>query len=136
MAEHRADNSLPILRAHREWRGTTGQRWVQRAGAGARVMLVAFAVALSGVLLGLSLAVPARAADFTVGEIRRINKETKRVTLRHGEIKSLDMPAMTMAFAVRDPKMLEDLKVGDKVRFQAIKDPNGELIVTSIRPLQ
>jgi len=99
-------------------------------------MLAALALALTGGLLGLSLTVPARAADFTVGEIRRINKETKRITLRHGEIKSLEMPAMTMAFGVRDPKMLEDLKVGDKVRFQAIKDANGDLIVTSIRLAQ
>ncbi len=99
-------------------------------------MIAALAFAVTGALLGLSLAVPARAADFTVGEIRRINKETKRITLRHGEIKSLEMPAMTMAFGVRDPKMLEDLKVGDKVRFQAIKDANGELIVTSIHPAQ
>jgi Cu(I)/Ag(I) efflux system protein CusF len=101
----------------------------------AQGMLFALTCAVTGALLGFSLAVPAQAADFTVGEIRRINKETKRITLRHGEIKSLEMPAMTMAFGVRDPKMLEDLKVGDKVRFQAIKDPNGELIVTSIRPL-
>ena len=99
-------------------------------------MLVALAFTLTGILLGLALTVPVQGADFIAGEIRRINKETKRITLRHGEIKSLDLPAMTMAFGVRDPKMLEDLKVGDKVRFQAIKDANGELIVTLIRPVQ
>lgn len=55
------------------------------------------------------------------GEITRLDKTQGRLTLRHGEIKSLEMPPMTMVFRVRDPKMLEPLSVGDKVRFSAEK---------------
>jgi Cu/Ag efflux protein CusF len=74
--------------------------------------------------------------DMTAGEVRRVNKEQGKITLRHGEIKSLDMPAMTMVFEVRDPKLLDAVKAGDKVRFRVIKEPNGAYVVTDIKPAQ
>ena len=66
------------------------------------------------------------------GEVRKIDKEQGKVTLRHGPLQNLDMPAMTMVFKVADPKMLDALKEGDKVRFTAEK-VNGALTVTSIQ---
>ena len=54
-------------------------------------------------------------------EVRKIDKEQGKVTLRHGPIPNLDMPNMTMVFRVTEPKMLETLKEGDKVRFTADK---------------
>lgn len=57
----------------------------------------------------------------TDGEIRKIDLENKKITLKHGEIKNLDMPAMTMVFAVKDPAMLEAVKAGDKVTFTVDK---------------
>jgi Cu/Ag efflux protein CusF len=72
--------------------------------------------------------------DMVVGEVRRVNKEQNKITLRHGEIKALDMAPMTMVFEVRDPKLLEAVKPGDKVRFRAIKEPNGAFVVTAIEP--
>ncbi len=57
----------------------------------------------------------------TQGEVRAISKERQRITLKHDEIKNLNMAAMTMAFAVKDPVMLDQVKVGDKVEFKAIK---------------
>jgi Cu/Ag efflux protein CusF len=54
-------------------------------------------------------------------EIRKIDLETKKITLKHGEIKNLDMPPMSMVFAVKDPAMLDKLKAGDKVTFTADK---------------
>jgi len=66
-------------------------------------------------------------------EIRKIDLENKKVTLKHGEIKNLDMPGMTMVFQVKDPAMLAGVKAGDKVRFKAEK-ANGAIVVTDIQP--
>jgi Cu/Ag efflux protein CusF len=68
------------------------------------------------------------------GEVRRIDRAQKKITLRHGEIKSLAMPPMSMVFRVRQAELLEAVKVGDKVLFSAIKDSDGSLVVTSIKP--
>ncbi|MFT3858463.1 MAG: copper-binding protein [Aquabacterium sp.] len=85
---------------------------------------------LAGLLagLGLALAVQAEPVD---GEVKKIDTEDNKVTIRHGGIKSLDMPAIQMAFRVQDPAMLKSLQVGDKVRFSADKI-NGHFTVTSI----
>lgn len=66
------------------------------------------------------------------GEVRRIDKENGKITLRHGELKNLEMPPMTMVFVVRDPALLDKVKVGDKVRFVAISE-NKQLIVDSLQ---
>ena len=64
-------------------------------------------------------------------EVRKIDKEQNKVTLRHAPIASLDMPAMTMVFRVSDPKMLQTIKVGDKVKFAADKI-DGAYTVTAL----
>ena len=66
------------------------------------------------------------------GEVRQLDKEQAKMTLRHGRLDNLDMPAMTMVFRVADPKMLDALKEGDKVRFTAEK-LNGAITVTAIQ---
>ena len=65
------------------------------------------------------------------GEVRKVDKDARKITLRHGEIKQLDMPAMTMVFSVREPTMLDKVKAGDKVKFQA-EIIGGKLTVTVI----
>jgi len=65
------------------------------------------------------------------GEIRKVDPDNKKLTIKHGPLKSLDMPGMTMVFQVRDAAMLEKLQVGDKVRFAAERI-NGKLTVTEI----
>ena len=65
------------------------------------------------------------------GEVRKIDRGQGKLTLRHGPLVNLDMPAMTMVFKVADPQMLATLKDGDKVRFVADK-VNGEPTVTAI----
>jgi Cu(I)/Ag(I) efflux system protein CusF len=80
----------------------------------------------------LLIAVPALAqAPNAEGEVTKIDKAQAKITLRHGEIKSLDMPAMTMAYRVRDPKLLDSVAVGDRVRFAAEK-VGGNFTVTAI----
>ncbi len=84
-------------------------------------------------LAALTLATPLFAQTPDVdGEVTKIDRAQSRLTLRHAEIKNLDMPPMTMVFRVRDPKALEGLTVGDKVRFAAEK-VDGSYTVTAIR---
>lgn len=55
------------------------------------------------------------------GEVMKVDKGAAKLTLKHGEIKNLDMPPMTMSFRVSDPKWLEQLAAGQKVKFAAEK---------------
>ena len=71
-------------------------------------------------------------AAMTDGEVRKVDKENKKITLKHGEIKNLDMPPMTMVFGVKDKALLDKVKAGDKVRFSADKNAAGDLIVTAV----
>ena len=71
-------------------------------------------------------------ADMSDGEVRKIDKESKKITLKHGDIKNLDMPGMTMLFQVSDPAMLDRVKAGDKVKFKAEKAATG-IVVTEIQ---
>lgn len=64
-------------------------------------------------------------------EVRRIDKAARKVTLKHGEIKNLDMPPMSMVFQVKDPAQLDALQAGQKVRFQAVQE-NGAYWVVKI----
>ena len=69
----------------------------------------------------------------TSGEIRKIDKETGKITIKHNEIKHLDMPAMTMVFQVKDKTMLDKVKVNEKIQFKANTE-NGKITVTEIQP--
>ena len=72
--------------------------------------------------------VAAAAADTTSmadAEVRKVDKDAKKITLKHGEIKNLEMPAMTMVFQVKDTALLDKVKVGDKVKFKAEKVASG-----------
>jgi len=83
-------------------------------------------------------AAPAQSATATPelpwadAEVRRIDTAAGKVSLRHGEIKNLDMPPMTMVFQVRDPASLATLAVGDQVQFTADK-LQGAYTVLQIR---
>ncbi|MSQ49061.1 MAG: copper-binding protein [Betaproteobacteria bacterium] len=70
-------------------------------------------------------------AALTDGEIRKVDKDAKKITIKHGPIQSLDMPAMTMVFQVKDPGLLEQVKAGDKVKF-ATEKLGGAFAVTWI----
>jgi Cu(I)/Ag(I) efflux system protein CusF len=67
------------------------------------------------------------------GEIRKIDKDAKKLTIKHGPLANLDMPAMTMVFRVKDPAMLDQVKQGEKIRFVAEKE-GGAYVVTQIEP--
>ncbi len=82
-----------------------------------------------------TMAAKAATSEMYDGQVRRVNKETRRVTLAHGPLKGFDMPAMTMAFPVKDPALLANLKEGDKVRF-ALEMSGENLVVTRIEPVK
>ena len=71
----------------------------------------------------------AAAVTMTDGVVQRVDKTHGVVTLKHGEIANMSMPPMTMGFDVADKKMLEGIKIGDKVRFRVEKVNNVPIIV-------
>ena len=80
-----------------------------------------------------STAAPASpaSADLADGEVRKVDTENKKLTIKHGPLKNLDMPGMTMVFQVKEDAMLEKVQPGDKVRFQADK-VDGKFTVMKI----
>ncbi|RZJ23597.1 MAG: copper-binding protein [Haliea sp.] len=80
-------------------------------------------------------AVSAAGAPQADGEVRKVDIAQGKLTLRHGPLANLDMPAMTMVFTVSSPKLLQGLKPGDKVRFSADKK-DGIYVVTAIEAAQ
>jgi len=70
--------------------------------------------------------------EMTEGVIRKIDKANQKITIKHGEIKNLDMPGMTMVFQVKDLLMLDTVKTGDKVKFK-VEKVGGALIITDIQ---
>lgn len=94
--------------------------------------------AMAALLVLLAWAGPAAAqaasdavGELTEGEVRKVDKENRRITLKHGPLKNLDMPGMTMAFPVRDDAILDTVRVGDKVRFLAERI-DGKATVTKL----
>jgi len=69
--------------------------------------------------------------DLASGEVRKVDVEASKITIKHGEIKSIDMPPMTMIFTVKNPALLDRAKVGDKIKFSVARE-DGKLVVTEI----
>jgi Cu/Ag efflux protein CusF len=114
---------------------------IETMNATPKTLIAALSIALLAPLGALAddahhkpaTAAAANAGEMTDGEVRKIDLEAGKVTLKHGDIKNLDMPAMTMVFVVKDKAMLEKLKTGDKIRFKAIDD-GGKYTLTEIQP--
>ncbi len=73
------------------------------------------------------------AAPMSSGEVRKVDKSSGKVTIKHGPLANLGMPAMTMVFRVKDPAMLDQMKEGDKINFVAEK-VNGAITVIQAEP--
>jgi len=84
-------------------------------------------------LLAATLAVTAVAAETISGEVKKIDENAGKITLKHGAAKSLGMDeGMTMVYRVKDPAMLKQVKVGDKVQFEA-EDADSGMTVTKLQ---
>lgn len=70
------------------------------------------------------------ASDTTDAEVRKVDKDAGKITLKHGEIKNLDMPPMTMVFKVLDATLLDKVKAGDQVNFSAEKRDGAFVVMT------
>ncbi|BDT74193.1 cation efflux system protein CusF (plasmid) [Comamonadaceae bacterium OS-4] len=77
----------------------------------------------------------AQTASMTDGEIRKVDKEAGKVTIKHGEIKNLEMPGMTMVFTAKEKSLLDKVQAGDKVKFAVIND-GGKMVVTDIQTVK
>jgi Cu/Ag efflux protein CusF len=65
------------------------------------------------------------------GEVRRVDKDAKKLVIKHGDFKGIDMPGMTMAFPVKDPKLVDNVKPGDRIRF-FVEQSGGDLVIVKI----
>lgn len=73
------------------------------------------------------------AAAMTDGDVRKVDQDTGKVTIKHGDIQHLDMPGMTMVFTAKDKRLLANVKPGDKVKFMVVNE-GGKMVVTDIQP--
>lgn len=95
----------------------------------AKALLAAMVLGLAG-----AAALPAAAqGEYSLGEVRSVDKDKRQVVLKAGEVKNIDMPPMTMPFDVRDARLLEKFRPGDKVRFRAVNDA-GKFTITEMLP--
>ena len=76
-------------------------------------------------------AAAAASAPMAEAEVKKLDRDAKKVTLKHGPIANLDMPGMTMVFQVRDPALLDRLVVGQKIKFSA-QQLQGAYVVTAV----
>lgn len=71
--------------------------------------------------------------SMTDGEVRKIDKDAGKITIKHGDIKHMDMPGMTMVFVAKDKALLDKTSVGAKIQFM-VTNENGQMTVTDIQP--
>ena len=91
--------------------------------------IVKFALAFG---MAAALAGGASAQEYTKGEVTKIDAQQKKLTIKHEELKNLDMPSMTMVFVVADEAMLDQVKPGQSIEFIADR-VNGRITVTEIK---
>lgn len=97
-------------------------------------ILVAAALALpfpGGALAQPSAATGPAADNLVAGEVKKVDNETGKLTIKHAPLPNLDMPAMTMVFRVKDPAMLDQVTAGDKINFAAER-VNGAITITRL----
>jgi len=87
---------------------------------------------LSSFAIVLALSSVSFALEYTKGQVQKIDAAQKKLTIKHGELKNLEMPAMTMVFVVADEAMLEKVKEGQAIEFIADR-VNGRITVTEIK---
>ena len=117
----------------------------------AEIVIKNIAIAVVSIVVGLwglaSLAADAASQPIVVaqtggadramtdGEVKKVDKDAGKLTIKHGPLTNLDMPGMTMAFRGKDPAMLDQVKEGDKIRFVADR-VNGAITVVELKPVK
>jgi Cu(I)/Ag(I) efflux system periplasmic protein CusF len=98
-----------------------------------RWLILSFALAIASPSLLATNHEPS--VQLTEGEVRKVDKDAKKITIKHAPIVYLDMPAMTMVFQVKDSTLLEKVKPGDKIKFTAEKT-GGAFTLTTIETMK
>lgn len=112
------------------------QAFVRRSAVGIALFFLAVAASLAAQHDDHQMApAVASSAAFSEGVVKKIDRAGGKLTLAHGPIANVGMPAMTMAFKVAKPKSLDGLKAGDKLRFR-VEDRQGVLTVVRIEALK
>ena len=94
-----------------------------------KTILIAAALALP--FHGAAMAESPAPAELVAGEVKKVDKDAGKMTIKHAPLANLNMPAMTMVFRVKDAAMLEKVKAGDKINFAAQR-ANGAITVTQL----
>lgn len=74
-------------------------------------------------------------AAMTEGEVKKVDQDTGKLTIKHGPIQHLDMPGMTMVFTAKNKALLSTVKVGDKIQFIVVNE-GGKMVVTAIQAVR
>ncbi len=82
-------------------------------------------------MAGVTSSAAAKAGEMADGEIKKVDLKAQTILLKHGPIKSPEMPPMTMAYPVKNAALLDKIKPGDKIRFRAEMSGNA-LVITAI----
>ncbi len=104
---------------------------IQLAIAASTAALLISVAGVAGAQTASAPAASATSEEMAEGEVRKVDKENQKLTIKHGPLKNLDMPGMTMVFQVQDAAMLDKVQAGDKVRFVAEK-LEGKFTVTKM----
>ena len=72
---------------------------------------------------------PGMSKDMTDGEVRKVDKAAGKLMIKHGDIKNLDMPGMTMIFQVKDKAMLDKVQTGDKIKFKVVMEDEKMVVI-------
>ncbi len=107
------------------------------------LITMALAMVFAGHVLAQTTIAPDKTGDMKMmsgndrvqGEIRKIDKDSSKITIKHGEIKNLEMPPMTMVFTIKDNALQDKVQAGDKVKFKVVRE-DGKIVVTEIEPTQ
>ena len=90
-------------------------------------------IAFFSVLLPVALLANAQ-TELVSGEVRGISREMNSLTVQHGEIVGLDLPAMKSTFVVRDPLLLAEIELHSRIRFVAVRRDGKHVIVRIDKP--
>ena len=86
-----------------------------------------------GTLVVISTPAISQVNEMTNGIVRKIDKENSKITIKHEEIKNLDMPPMTMVFQVKNKALIDKIQVGETVKFTVVQE-SGKIVVTDLKP--
>jgi len=75
---------------------------------------------------------PAAMSHQATGVVKKVDAKAGLVTLAHEPVKTMNWPAMTMGFQVKDKMLFDKLTIGKKVDFEFVQGSKG-YVVTAVK---